>query len=438
MITALAIGLVAISHPRPAISQYPPVGAEVALKTMVTGLTAPVAMVPSPDKTGRMFIVDQTGLIWIMKPDGTVFKTPFLDVRSEMVSLRPGYDERGLLGLAFHPDFANNGKFYVYYSGPLRDGAPPGWDHTAHIAEFKVSNDPNVADPNSERTVMLVDEPQLNHNGGTLIFGPDDGYLYISLGDGGAANDQGLGHGPHGNGQDINVPLGKILRIDVDHGDPYAIPPDNPFVGKDGLDEIYAYGFRNPYRMAFDSEGSHRLFIGDVGQNLYEELDIGVLGGNFGWNIREGNHCFDPNNPNDPPPTCSDTGYFGEPLLFPVIEYSHPGVDDHAIGLVIVCGYVYHGSLLKNIRGRFVFGDWSTDFGAADGTLLVAKETPRGDWQVQKINIVNSPNKRINKFIMGFGQDNQGEIYVLAKTTLGPTGDTGVVYKMVKPGAAVH
>lgn len=429
-----SVGLMPTTAAPPALglAEYPPFGGEVALRTMATGLTSPVALERAPDNSGRLFIVDQTGLIFVMMADGSVLPEPFLDVRSEMVALRPNYDERGLLGLAFHPDYSNNGKFYVYYSAPLRDGGPNGWDHTSHISEFRVSNNANVADPSTERIVMLVDEPQRNHNGGTLLFGPDDGLLYISLGDGGAANDVGIGHGPIGNGQDINVPLGKILRIDVDSADPYGIPEDNPFVGRDGMDEIYAYGLRNPYRMAFDMGGSHRLFIGDVGQNLYEEVDIGALGANYGWNIREGTHCFDPNDPNNSPPKCSEKGYFGEPLVPPVIEYSHPNVDSHAIGLVSVCGYVYRGTALPLLKGRFIFADWSNDFALPNGTLLVAKERPTGLWDIQRLNIMNSPNKRVNKYIMGFGQDSHGEIYLLTKEVLGPTGSSGVVYKLVR------
>ncbi|MGQ0713081.1 MAG: PQQ-dependent sugar dehydrogenase [Gemmatimonadaceae bacterium] len=235
-------------------------------------MASPIAIISADDRTGRLFIVDQTGTIHILTKRGELLATPFLDVRPRMVPLRPGFDERGLLGLAFHPNYRKNGRFFVYYSAPLRPGAPAGFNHTARIAEYRVSSDPNVADPASERVVLEIDKPQFNHNGGTLLFGKDR-MLYISIGDGGGANDVGLGHvedwypeNGGGNGQDIQQNLlGNILRIDIDRGTPYGIPRSNPFAGKPGLDEIWAYGLRNPYRMSFGMKGGHRLFVGDAG-----------------------------------------------------------------------------------------------------------------------------------------------------------------------------
>ncbi|MGH3061488.1 MAG: PQQ-dependent sugar dehydrogenase, partial [Gaiellaceae bacterium] len=182
----------------------------VGLRTVADGLTSPVTLTSPGDGSGRLFVVDQAGLIRLLMPDGTLRPEPFLDLRGRMVTLMPGFDERGLLGLAFHPQYAANGRFFVYYSAPLRAGGPAGFNHTSHISEFRVSADPNRADPASERILLQVDEPQFNHNGGTLLFGPDDGDLYISLGDGGGANDVGLGHvadwfadNGGGNGQDV-------------------------------------------------------------------------------------------------------------------------------------------------------------------------------------------------------------------------------------------
>ncbi|MBM2832210.1 MAG: Glucose/arabinose dehydrogenase, beta-propeller fold [Dehalococcoidia bacterium] len=273
----------------------PPEG--VGLKLVARGFASPVGLVPSPDNTGRLFVIDQIGTISVLNPDGAVLSEPFLDLRQRMVTLNARYDERGLLGLAFHPGFRQNGRLFVYCSAPLRAGGPAGWNHTSHISEFKVmASDWNKADPASERIILRVDQPQANHNGGELAFGPD-GFLYISLGDGGAANDIGAGHPPMGNGQDVTTLLGSILRIDVDGGNPYGIPADNPFVGRDGADEIFAFGLRNPFRMSFDKEGKHELFVGDVGQNLWEEVDIMVKGGNYGWNLKEGTNCFGPKNP---------------------------------------------------------------------------------------------------------------------------------------------
>ena len=293
----------------------PPVGNEVLdVELVAEGLTAPGLLREAPDGSGRLFVVDQAGLIRVIDADGTLLPEPFLDVRSRMVTLNAGFDERGLLGLDFHPDYATNGRFYVYYSAPLRAGAPAAFNHTSHVSEFTVSSDPNVADAGSEEVLLQVDQPQFNHNAGTVAFGPD-GYLYISLGDGGGGDDTGVGHVAGGNGQDIESNLlGSILRIDVDGGDPYAIPADNPFVGEDGLDEIYAYGVRNPYRFSFDMGGSNDLLVGDAGQELYEEVSLVELGGNYGWNVKEGTHCFDPDDPTNPPADCPDVGEMGEPL----------------------------------------------------------------------------------------------------------------------------
>jgi len=404
----------------------------VNLELVAQGFTSAIELVPVPDGTGRLFVVDQIGLVHILLSDGTLLPEPFLDVRSKMVTLNANYDERGLLGLAFHPQYAQNGRFFVYYSAPRRPEAPQDWNHTGRIAEYKVSSDPNKADPNSERVVMFIDQPQSNHNGGTILFGPNDGYLYISLGDGGAAHDRGIGHPDKGNGQDITTILGNILRIDVDHGDPYGIPPDNPFVGKEGLDEIYAYGFRNPYRMSFDQGFLRELFVADVGQNLFEEVNIVRKGGNYGWRLKEGTHCFDPDNPNNPPETCSPFGYFGEPLLGPIIEYGHPSIGGP--GVAIAGGHVYRGKALPMLYGQYVFGDWSKSFSSGDGSLFVAMR--RGVlrtvlWPIQEIAISNFPNQRIGQFVMSVGQDLSGEMYVLTKETLGPSGSTGKVYKIV-------
>jgi glucose/arabinose dehydrogenase len=209
---------------------------DIGVELVADGLTAPIGIVAPPDGSGRLFVIDQVGLIRVVASDGTLRAEPFLDLRSKIVPLMSAFDERGLLGLAFHPHYARNGRFFVYYSAPLRAGAPAGFDHTSHISEFRVSRDPNRADAASERILLQVDKPQFNHNGGTVAFGPD-GFLYISLGDGGGADDVGLGHvedwyeeNAGGNGQDIQQNLlGSILRIDVDAGVPYGIPAGNPF-----------------------------------------------------------------------------------------------------------------------------------------------------------------------------------------------------------------
>jgi glucose/arabinose dehydrogenase len=421
----------------------------VGLRTVADGLTSPVTLASPGDGSGRLFVVDQAGLIRVLTPDGALRPEPFLDLRSRMVTLMAGFDERGLLGLAFHPQYAANGRFFVYYSAPLRAGAPAGFNHTSNISEFRVSSaDPNRADPATERVLLQVDEPQFNHNAGTLLFGPDDGDLYISLGDGGGANDVGLGHvadwfadNGGGNGQDVQQNLlGSILRIDVDRGAPYAIPADNPFAGTpgcaDGCDETWAYGFRNPYRMSFDSGGSHQLFVGDVGQLSWEEVNIVSAGGNYGWNVKEGTHCFDAENPSQEPAACPDivgAGHprTGDPLIDPIIEY--PQARLGGPGVAVVGGHVYRGSALPQFRGRYVFGDWSRSFGQPSGSLFVAKPRKRGLWEMQELRVATSPTGRLNARLLGFGQDAAGELYALTTNNTGPTGTTGRVLKLVRP-----
>ena len=409
-----------------------PAGPSVGLDLVADGLVSPLTLVVPPDGTGRRFIVDQAGLVRILTPDGTLLAEPFLDLRARMVSLSPFFDERGLLGLAFHPEFADNGRFFVYYSAPLRTGGGEGFDHTSHVSEFLVSEDPDRADHDSERIVLQVDQPQSNHNAGDIHFGPD-GYLYIALGDGGGANDTGLGHTPGlGNGQDATNLLGSLLRIDIDVAEPYDIPADNPFIGTIARDEIFAYGLRNPYRFTFDGDD---LYVADVGQNLFEEVNLVEMGGNYGWNIREGTHCFDPDAPNEPPETCPDTGpLLDDPLLGPIIEYGNARVLPDGVGIAVVGGHVYRGSALPQLRGRYVFGDWSTAFTEPDGTLLVAKARPSGLWHLQELRVHGRPDGRLGHFVTGFGQDQHGEMYVLTSDTTGPTGDSGRVYSLVRPG----
>jgi len=439
----LVPGLVASAAPSGAV----PKTIEVSLELVADGFVSPVTLVESPDETGRLFIVDQIGLIHILTSDGTLLPDPFLDLRSKIVTLQSGFDERGLLGLAFHPNYAENGRFFVYYSAPLRAGAPAGFNCTATWSEFQVSEDPNLADPGSESILLQVDKPQFNHNGGSIAFGPD-GYLYLSIGDGGGANDTSLGHvedwyadNGGGNGQDVTQNLlGNILRIDVDGGTPYGIPADNPFIGRDGLDEIYAYGFRNPYRFSFDSGGELGLLVGDAGQGLWEEVDQVVLGGNYGWNIKEGTHCFDAEDNLSIPASCPDTVGAGHPdegamLIDPVIEYANQrNPFEDGIGTVVVGGFVYRGRDVPQLFGRYVFADWSTSFVVPDGTLLLAKPRKNDLWKIEEIGVFNSDNGRINHFILGFGQDLSGEIYVVTSDMTGPTGSTGKVYKISKPG----
>ncbi|MGA1842920.1 MAG: PASTA domain-containing protein [bacterium] len=415
----------------------------VALELVANGLSAPVGLASPDDGSGRLFIVDQIGLIKILKPDGEIVSEPFLDIQDKMGVLNEGYDERGLLGLAFHPDYQNNGRFFVYYSAPLRSGAPFGWDHTSNISEFLVDpNDPDKADPDSEEILLRVDQPQSNHNGGQLAFGPDDDYLYISLGDGGAANDRGTGHNPDiGNGQDIINPfwdiLGSILRIDVDNGNPYDVPQSNPFVGVTGLNEIFAFGFRNPFRMSFDAEGDHELFVADVGQNLWEEVNIVESGKNYGWNFKEGTHCFNPSNPDVSPSSCPNAGPNGITFTDPIIEYQNSNSQD-GLGRAVIGGFVYRGSILPDFYGKYVFGDWSIS-NQADGTLFLAIPPPKDGvlWPNGEILVANNEDNRPGEFVRGFGQDPNRELYVLTSETTGPSGETGKVYRIVSSSGSI-
>jgi glucose/arabinose dehydrogenase len=398
----------------------------VSLQPVADGLTAPLQLLSPPDGTNRRFIVEQIGLIKILMPDGKVLDEPFLNIRHKIVRQIPDFDERGLLSLAFHPDYRSNGRFYVAYSGPLRGDADLGkklwYSHTNYVSEFKVSKDANKANVLSERIISQIDWPQFNHNGHWIGFGPD-GYLYISTGDGGYANDWGIGHNvTKGNGQDMSALNGKILRVDVNKGDPYDVPADNPFVGKqDVAPEIWASGLRNPWRCSFDMGGGKDLFCADVGQNSYEEVDIITKGGNYGWRVREGRHCFDYVNPNTHPATCESSG-----MIDPILEYKNCNVTADCKGLSITGGYVYRGSH-GPWQGKYFFGDWSKKFGVKDGRLYVA--TPNGGaWTMEDVKVSNMPE--FNSYVLGFGQDADGEIYVTTQDTTGPVGGLAKVYKI--------
>jgi glucose/arabinose dehydrogenase len=436
----------ATEEPATAKPTVPPFEPRVGLELVAEGLTAPVDMAIPGDGSGRLFIADQIGVIRVLTADGQLLEEPFLDIRDRMVDINPGYDERGLLGLAFDPNFEESGLFAVYYSASLVGGAPSGWNHTSQLSWFSVSeDDPNKATPDSELSILRVDQPQGNHNGGEIAFGPD-GYLYVALGDGGGANDVGTGHvedwyaaNRGGNGQDVTQNLlGSILRIDVQTPGPYLVPEDNPFFGEgqEGLPQVWAYGLRNPYRFSFDAAGDHQLFVADVGQNLWEEVNIVTSGGNYGWNVKEGSHCFNPATPNDPPGDCPDAEPDGTPLVDPIIEYQNANVPG-GLGLSAIGGYVYRGQALPSFRGRYVFGDWSTGFSIGDGVLFAAipadgrSATEGGLWSFQELEIATSEDGQLGAYVLGFGQDAKRELYVLTSGMAGPRGSTGKVWKLV-------
>lgn len=426
--------------PTPTPTAEPAFEPVIGLELVAEGFTAPLELVPAGDGSGRLFVADQIGVVRILTDEGELLDEPFLDVRDRMVGLRPGYDERGLLGLAFDPNFEDNGFFYVYYSAPRRPEAPGGWDHTSHLSRFVVSTaDANEADPDSEQVVLRIDQPQSNHNGGKIAFGPD-GYLYLGLGDGGGAHDTGVGHvddwyeaNEGGNAQNVTETLlGSILRIDVQVQDAYLVPADNPFVGEDGLDETWAFGFRNPYRFSFDAGGDGELFVADVGQNLFEEINIVTAGGNYGWNVKEGTHCFSPETPNQPPEECPDTDPQGRPLIDPIIEYENANLPG-GLGRAVVGGYVYRGEALPGFAGRLVFGDWSTSFSVGDGTVFVAtRPDVEGEmWPFEVLEVATAGDGRVGEFILALGEDADRELYILTTEASGPSGTTGKVYRIV-------
>ncbi|HLV22430.1 MAG TPA: PQQ-dependent sugar dehydrogenase [Polyangiaceae bacterium] len=406
----------------------------VRLVSVATGLISPVAMAVPPDESGRLFIVGQRGEVRVVTAEGDLLETPFLDLSDQLVELEDDYDERGLLGLAFHPDYPENGRFFVHYSAPLRAGAPQGWDNTTTISEFTVRDDnPDLGDSGSERVLLEVDQPQSNHAGGTLAFGPD-GYLYISLGDGGGAGDVDTGHTPDlGNGQDISNLLGSLLRIDVDAAAgalPYGIPADNPFAASDGADEIFAYGFRNPYRFSFDMGGDGSLLVGDAGQRLWEEVSLVTLGGNYGWNVLEGTHCFDPTDFDVSPPSCPAQGASGEALAWPVIELAN-SAQPGGLATTVIGGYVYRGSALPELAGRYVFGSFSITADEPRGLLMVASREAAGQlWPIELIEVEGTADGSLGRYLKGFGQDHEGELYVLTSDVVGPTGTTGAVHRL--------
>jgi glucose/arabinose dehydrogenase len=359
--------------PIPVASIAPPV--TISLEMVVSGLIQPIGVSSAPGDP-RLFIIGQGGTIDIVVA-GKVAGT-FLDLKDRISCC----GERGLLGLAFHPQYATNGRFFVRYTDTAGD---------VRISEFHVSGDPNVADPNSEQILLTIPHPAYaNHNGGRIEFGPD-GYLYIGTGDGGSGGD------PNDHGQSLNTLLGKMLRIDVDHPAPrklYGLPPDNPFLGQGGrLGEIYAYGLRNPYSFSFDRLTGD-LWIGDVGQDAYEEIDRATSasgrgnGVDFGWRLMEGLHCYYP-----------ATGCQSSSLTLPIAEYAHGSND--SIGCAVIGGYVYRGTAHPELEGRYFFGD------ECSGTIWdLTAEGPAS----QKSQKLLSSGLNID----GWGQDAAGELYLVS------------------------
>jgi glucose/arabinose dehydrogenase len=341
--------------------------AKLELKPVASGFREPTYLTNAKDGSGRLFVVEKEGRIKIIK-EGKVLSEPFLDIVSRV---RSKGSEQGLFSVAFHPKYNQNGRFLVNYTDLNGDTV---------ISEYKVSDNLDKALINSERIVLKIDQPAANHNGGQLQFGPD-GYLYIGMGDGGRAGD------PRGNAQNKNVLLGKMLRINVDSGEPYGIPKNNPFaLKKDIRKEIWAYGVRNPWRFSFDS-ATGDMYIADVGQDDWEEIHFqpaNTKGGeNYGWDLMEGFHDFE-----------LPKGYNKNTLVMPVAEYGHD------LGCSVTGGYVYRGKIYPNISGTYFFADFCS------GKIWGLKRNQKQDWEWAEF--LDTP-----LLVSSFGEDENGEIYVL-------------------------
>jgi glucose/arabinose dehydrogenase len=342
-----------------------PAGHDFELVKIAEDLQKPLYLTHAGDGSGRIFVLEQDGIIRIIKEKRIIQGDPFLDIRSRVRSR----GEQGLLGLAFHPNFSLNRHFYVHYSDKNGDTV---------ISRFSATDDSNKADPDSEEIVMTHSQPYGNHNGGQIEFGPD-GFLYIGLGDGGSSGD------PEGNGQDSSTLLGAILRLDVEKVEPYSAPQSNPFVNTlDHRPEIWVYGLRNPWRFSFDRLTGD-LYIADVGQNRWEEVDFqpaDSLGGeNYGWNQMEGNHCY-------------ITGCNPSTFVAPIAEYSH------AEGCSVTGGYVYRGEANSKLKGVYLYGDYCS------GSIWTLSKKDSGEW-------INKLFMETELRISSFGEDEAGEIYVL-------------------------
>ena len=342
---------------------------DYTVEPVATGFSNPIDFIEVPDDSGRFLLMQQTGVIYVVE-NGVAQPEPFIDIQ-DRVLFPDGYTEQGLLGIALDPDFSENGYFYLNYSGYNPEGVTV-------ISRFQLTDDGNLTgDPQSEEIIMRVEQPYGNHNGGMLAFGPD-GYFYISFGDGGSAND------PLGSGQNTQTMLGSILRIDVHSAFPYTVPADNPFItGTEGLPEIWAYGLRNAWRFSFDI-ATGDLYIADVGQNEYEEINFqpadSTGGENYGWNVYEATHSFSGRDING--------------TVMPVAEYNH------SEGCSVSGGYVYRGETMPELDGYYIYGDYCS------GRVWWLTRNDAGEWEN---GLLFDTDMRIT----GFAQDRSGEIYIL-------------------------
>lgn len=412
---------------------------QVALQLVAEGVVSPVSYAALPD--GRALVADQIGFVRLLERGGALAETPVLSLTNRLSAINRGaFDERGLQCLAPHPRFTENRRVFLTYTAPRRATAPAEYDCTLRLSEFTLpAAEPLRLDAASEKVVLEVDKPYFNHNGGRIAFGPD-GYLYVSVGDGGGPKgcDLGMGHAPEGNGQNLQTLLAKILRIDVNgadtaRGTAYRIPTDNPFAdGKGGLPEIFAYGVRNPWSMTFDRGGDRALYVADVGQMRWEEVNIITKGGNYGWPLREGFEGFNREKPalapTEPKP---EKGLRGEPLLDPVAVYKNVSGfrgDPDVKGNSVTGGYVYRGKAFPEFVGHYLYGDWSGTQGTPQGRLFVAKRPASGNgpWEVESLRV-----GRPYGCVTAFGEDNEGELYVLTNGSTALVPGRGKIWKLV-------
>ncbi|XP_041828581.1 HHIP-like protein 2 [Melanotaenia boesemani] len=395
---------------------------QLCLTEVANSLRNPVLMLHSGDDTHRMFIAEQLGFVWVYLHDGIRLEQPFLDMSGEVLTTPWLGDERGFLGMAFHPKYRYNGRFFIYYSIHVNSKV-----EKIRISEMKVSAfDMNMADPYSERVILEIEEPAANHNGGQLLFGRD-GYLYIFTGDGGKAGDP---FGKYGNAQNKSALLGKVLRIDVDgrdsRGRQYKIPSDNPFLNDpDARPEVFAYGVRNMWRCSVDRGdpvsryGRGRIFCGDVGQNRYEEIDIIKKGGNYGWRAKEGFECYDIK-------LCHNSSLND---ILPIFAYSHH------VGKSVTGGYVYRGCESPNLNGLYIFGDFMS------GRIMALEEDKTtGNWKERSVCMGDATTcsfpgliNHHHKFIISFAEDEAGELYFLATSYPSAMSPHGTVFKFMDP-----
>lgn len=402
----------------PETTESPP--SNIGLETLVDGLRAPLAMV-FPPRDNRRYIATQRGLVHVHESDG-LRDEPLIDLRDDVIV----FNEQGLLGMALHPNFEENKRLFLRYSSPSRPGTPDEYSHTFVLSEVTVNDAGTKVVPDSERAILEIPEPHRVHNAGDIVFGPD-GYLYIPTGDGGDHGDIGDGHVDDwyesnlgGNGQDVQENLlGSILRIDVDSEEtireeerPYGIPRGNPLVDQEGLDEHFAWGFRNPWQISFDGD---TLYVGDVGQALFEEINIVENGGNYGWNVKEGPDCFntfDMQNPRDEcPEKTPDSVRDGEPLIDPVIAYPNAEPSSDSInGVAVIGGEIYRGSALPGLKGRYLFGDLRPK-----GRLFVGTPPHRSEQDGWSSELIHIRQRRVETLerLLAISGGPDGELYVL-------------------------